>query len=899
MDYRVLGPLEVLDEGGQKVPLGGAMQQSVLASLLLRVEQLVALERLVDDLWDEAPPSSARKTIRVYVSRLRKVLPEGTIERRPGGYALLLNGDRFDLEEFERLAEEGGAALASEHFEHASDLLSKALELWHGPALAGLELETLRREAERLEELRLQTLEDRLEADLASGRSHDLVAELQTIVAEHPLRHRLTAHLMLALYRCGRVPEALAVYRDTHRFLMDELGLEPSEELRTLERAILRTDPSLELPSVTPSNLAAQPTPLVGRQREVAEVRDLLCTKRLLTLTGPGGVGKTRLALEVASETVDNFPDGVWFVSLAAVRDSGLLLPTVAQTLALADPQDLVRYLNGKQVLLVLDNLEQLVEAAPQVAELLTQASRLKVLVTSRELLRLTGEQEYVVPSLTNTEAERLFAERAREAQPSFTPDERVASICRRLDNLPLALELAAARIKFMTTDTLLERLQQRLPLLIGGKRDQPQRQRTLRATIQWSYELLSEEEKDLFARLAVFAGGCTLEAAEEVAAAGLESLQSLIDKSLLYQARGRYFMLETIREFGLELLGGTDEMPSLRSGHARFFLALLRSSDDPHGVLTVGGRPFRERVAPELDNARSAIEWALATDDVELAVQLIYTSDVLPISMRESANWYDRSLKRSHSMTDATAAASFLDASFQKALLGEVAEAEVFCERSLELYRKLADPAGEGESLRTLGTISTLAERPKEARRYFDLALDLAEMHGLDDLRGAVLHGLGACEVEFGDAERARQLLTESIALSQAGGNPILAGLALIGLAELLLVQGELDRAEERYAEVLVLFRELMFNFGVMNAVAGLAATAAKRGDAVWAGTLWGAALAFERKSEAPFVGRDRLFYERALASVAGRQFDAAMAVVDGADLDAVVEDALARCSS
>ena len=895
MEYRVLGPLEVVDNG-RRLNLGGAKQQAVLASLLVHADQTVALEQLVDELWDEAPPETAPKTIRVYVSRLRKLLRDGAIERRPGGYVLRLNGDRVDLRQFEQYADEGRLALAAGDPRQAADLLRQALNLWRGPALAGLGSETLRHEAVRLEELRLRTLEDRLEADLACGRHRDLVGELQALVAEQPLRQRPRAQLMLAFYRSGRAGEALEVYRQTHRLLVDELGIDPGEELRALERAILRSDPALELPTIAPTNLPAQATPLVGRERELAEVLELLREKRLLTLTGPGGVGKTRLAQQAASELADEFRDGAWFVSLAALRAPELVLPTVAQALKVSDSQTLEQYLRQKQLLLVLDNFEQLLDAAPELAELLGRAPNLKLLVTSRELLHLAGEQGYPVPPLTDPEAERLFLERAQATRPGFRTNEHVPAICRRLDNLPLALELAAARVKVLSPQALLARLEQRLPLLTGGPRDAPERQRTLRATTQWSYELLVPEEQRLFAELAVFVGGCTLDAAEQVVGADLNTLQSLVEKSLLHQIGDRFLMLETIREFGLELLGQSGDVQDLRRRHASFFAELLHSSEDPHAV-TVAGRPFRERVAPDIDNVRAAVEWALAGDDVELALQLIDASDALgTLSLRELAKWYDRALERADSIGEATAAEAYRDAAFIKALLGELVEAHELCERGLAFYRKLDDAAGEGNALRMLGTISALAGRTAEARACFDLALARADEHALDELRYSVLHELGEFERELGNDARAAQLLTESIELARAAGNDLAASLALGGLGDLLLDQGDLDAAEERDAEALALSRELAFDFGVMHDLGGLAATAAKRGDAERAGRLWGAALAIEKELEIPFGVRERSRYERALAVVAGPRFEAAMDDGGAADLDAVVEDALNR---
>jgi len=301
--------------------------------------------------------------------------------------------------------------------------------------------------------------------------------------------------------------------------------------------------------------------------------------------------------------------------------------------------------------------------------------------------------------------------------------------------------------------------------------------------------------------------------------------------------------------------------------------------------------------VAPDIDNVRAAVEWALAGDDVELALELIYASDAIgTLSLRELETWYDRALERADSIGAATAAEAYRNAAFIKVLLGELVEAHKLCERSVALYRKLDDPAGEGEALGMLGTISGLAGRTAEARDCFDLALATAKEHGLDDLRYKVLHDLGEFENELGNDARAAQLLTESIELSRLAGDDLATALALSGLGDLLLDEGDLDAAEDRYAEALTVFRELAFDYGVMVALGGLAATAAKRGDAERSGSLWGAALAIETEQDAFFGRRERSRYERALAAVAGARFEAAMADGGGADLEAVVEDALSK---
>ncbi len=340
-----------------------------------------------------------------------------------------------------------------------------------------------------------------------------------------------------------------------------DLGEHRLKDLSAPERIYqLGDDDFPSLTSLHQTNLPIPSTPFLGRERELAQVLGLLSQEgvRLLTLTGPGGTGKTRLGLQAAGGLADRYPHGVWWVPLAPLRDPELVPATAAQALGAKD--GLGEHIGDKSMLVLFDNFEQVVEAAAEVAGLLASCANLDLLVTSREPLHVTGEQEYAVPPLVHEEGVGFFLARARAVKPDFQADEAVSEICRRLDDLPLALELAAARVKALSSKQILERLEQRLPLLTGGARDLPERQRTLRATIEWSHELLTSEDQRLFARLAVFAGGCTLEAAEEVAAADVDALQSLVDKSLLRPSEERYWMLETIREYAAERLAGRDE---------------------------------------------------------------------------------------------------------------------------------------------------------------------------------------------------------------------------------------------------------------------------------------------------------------------------------------------------
>ena len=444
LSFRVLGPLEVW-RNGQPLRLGAAKQRALLGLLLIRRGE-VPRDVLVEALWGERPPKGARNTLQVYVSRLRPVLGRGVIVTTPGGYRLDVEPGAVDAGQFESLFREGSDLLAAREVRRASALLSEGLGLWRGPAFADLRYEAFAQvEAGRLDELRLACVEERIEAELQLGHHSELVGELEALVVEHPLRERLRAQLILALYRSHRQSEALAQYQAARRMLADELGLEPSPELRELERMILSHDPGLAAPPTPPaplSTLPLQPTPFIGRENELAELLELIRggRRRLVTLTGAGGSGKTRLAIEAASRLVPEFGEGVWWVPLHALTDPELVLPTIAD--AVDAKGDLSNHIGDRRMLVLIDNFEHLLDAGPEVAALLTRCPGLFVLTTSREPLHVAAEREYRVLPMTRTDAVALFDERAVQSAPEGV----VADICERLDCLPLAVELAAAR---------------------------------------------------------------------------------------------------------------------------------------------------------------------------------------------------------------------------------------------------------------------------------------------------------------------------------------------------------------------------------------------------------------------------------------------------------------------
>jgi predicted ATPase/class 3 adenylate cyclase len=563
------------------------------------------------------------------------------------------------------------------------------------------------------------------------------------------------------------------------------------------------------LKSLYRTNLPVPSTPFLGREGELAEVLSLLSREdtRLLTLTGPGGTGKTRLAAQAAGLASDSYPDGVWWVPLAALRDPELVLETAGQTLGAKD--GLAEHIADRSLLLLLDNFEQVVEAAGDVAGLMSSCPNVDVLVTSREPLHVTGEQEYLVPPLVHEEGVGFFLARARAVRPDFSADDAVSEICRRLDDLPLALELAAARVKALSSAQILERLRQRLPLLTGGARDLPERQRTLQATIEWSYELLTPEERRLFARLAVFSGGCTLEAAEEVAEADLDTLQSLVDKSLLRHTEERFWMLETIREFASERLEAAGEAEDLQRRHAEHYLALAEEAE-PH--LRGSPKEWLDRLEQEHDNLRAAFD-ELETSGEGKAVQRIAGALWRFWTMRGYAPEGRRRLEsaiRADERQTVARGKALNGATIMALETGDYGTARLRAEEALELHRGIGDVWGTAISVQLLGNVHADERDFESARQLFEEALGMFRSLGDDHYVLLAIRLLAWMHYELGDRARARSLHEEVVRRASATGNERMQATSLGALGEYALYEGRIEDALPLLAESSRIYRDV-----------------------------------------------------------------------------------------
>jgi predicted ATPase/DNA-binding SARP family transcriptional activator len=827
--FGVLGSLAVWAGDGRLVAVRETKVRGLLADLLINLGRPVPAGQLIDDLWGADLPAHPAAALQLKVSRLRQALetaePGGgaLVAFQSSGYLLQADGDALDERRFTALVERAGAAKTPRE---RAGLLADALGLWRGPPLADFTDALFAQPViTRLEEQRLAALEEQAEARLALGEHSLLTGELSELVARHPLRERLRAAHMLALYRAGRQAEAVRSYNELRGRLANDLGLDPEPSLAALYQAMLQQAAGLQSVQA-PATLAARPrtnipamlTDLVGRAAAVSEVRALLNERRLVTLTGPGGVGKTRLAMETAAQAADAFPDGVWLAELADLAPAGALSPAakVMAVLGIRDdssmaPSDLLtEALRTSRMLLILDNCEHMIdEVATLAAQLLQSAPGLRILVTSREPLMLAGEVVRAVPpldlpdqavgydlgALAQFSAVQLFVMRACAAAPGFRLDEdnaqAVTQLCRRLDGIPLALELAATRVRTLGIHELLARLDDQFRLLSTGHRDAPSRQQTLWAVIDWSWELLTEPERTVLRRLAVAAGGCSLHAAEAICAESgldvLSQLSRLVDRSLVMVAEGpdgpRYRMLESVAAYSLQRLRQSGEYAHVRLRHRHLYRDLaehaaahLRGCDQPS---------LLRRLDAETTNLRNAFDSAAQDGDVSAALR-----------MANALVWY-------------------------WLLSGRIAQARRALGEALALRGGSA--AARATAMAWQGGFGALAGE----RRGHAPPPSLTDI--ADPGTRAILEWFHAFVAsDFGGPFKAGALIDDALARFRALGDQWGIAAALSTRAKVAMIRGDQRAAQRDAQQSLTIFRELGDRWGQLQAIEWLGAAVA-----------------------------------------------------------------------
>ncbi len=822
VEFRVLGEVEALLDGRQ-VDVGHARQRCALAALLVEVNRPVTADALIDRVWAERPPYRARNALSAYLSRLRQRLaaaPGVRLGRAPGGYQLTADPQSVDLHLFRRLAAE---ARAADRPADAAARYDRALALWRGEPFATIDTPWFDTVRTSLQAERLAVELDHNDAALHAGRHGELLVGLSATVRDHPLDERLAGQLMLALYRSGRQADALDTYQRVRGTLLEELGADPGAALRQMHQQILIGDAAGGAAAASPpeparvepsTNLPRRATSFVGRHGDVDRVAAAVVEDPLVTLTGVGGVGKSRLAVEAAGGVRARFTDGVWLCELAPLDDGAAVAHAVAATLGvqqrhgLTIEQTVVEYLRGRELLLVLDNCEHVLDAAAQlIDQVVRQCPTVAVLATSREPLGVEGERILPVDPLPVPEATALFTDRARANRPEFSPEgdagAAVAEICRRLDGLPLAVELAAARTRVMNVVEVARRLDGGR-FVSGGSRGTLPRHQSLVAAIDWSYRPLSDPERALFARLSVFAGGFDLGGAYGVCGdqAGteddtLELLSGLVDKSMVTVLGGaagtRYRLLETLRAFGRQRLREAAEDDRCGRRHAEYFARLAEQA--AAGLHGPDERAWVERVVPDYDNLRSAFERAVADRDGDLAARLVTSVSELAFLRvgYEMAGWAERALDlidRSHPLVPAAAG---------------LAARGAFSRGDYTAARELAARAGGRVPGRGTGRIGYPADVLADVALYegdADVALRYWDSEVLRARREAdpirlvwSLYYVAVCQAVLRAPERGLPSAQESVQVADTTGNPTALSMSRYALG-LVLKKSDPQRA-------------------------------------------------------------------------------------------------------
>jgi predicted ATPase/DNA-binding SARP family transcriptional activator len=911
LEIRVLGPIEIL-MGGQAVAVSGSKRHALLALLALRRGRGISVDELIDALWGEELPAAPRNALQHHVARLRAALGQGTIIAAADGYALA--DSRVDALRFEEALGEARAALREGDARTSAASVAMALSLWRGPALQGLtDTAWFKAEAQRLESLRVDALEEQFEAALALGEHREILSALRLAVDENPYRERLWGQLMLALYRSGRQADALEIFHDARRVFADQLGLEPGPELRRLQDAILAQDPAIAAvpPAPRRGNLRTPTTSFVDREDELAKVVELLREHRLVTLAGPPGVGKSRLALEAARTLDGETSAGVWVVELANAGGPTGVVRLVAQAVDARGPDPLARVLarlRDVEAIVVLDACEHALEEAARVAEaLLVECPGVRVLATSREVLHLTGEARFAVQPLAVGDSQRvaaspalqLFAARARAARPGFELTAETvpfaAEIARRVDGLPLAIELAAARINVLGLSELLSAVKRR-PASLDGQAVADPSSTALQGLVEWSYDLLHADEKTLLHQLVVHRGGASLPSLLALAAEeGLDEatatylLGALVDKSIVTvsfpEDEARYYLLDTVREYALERLIESGRFEDTVRAHAEYFAALadaarteLRAPARSPGLACMS-------LARENDNFWAALSYARETRDSVVAARLavglgwyfgvaervaegrafieaaLATADAAPLPLRIELLAYLCYLATEEGdlVTAAEAGerglalASESDQPWENAMLklalafaydrtGSHDRAIALADDARRTFDEVGDTWGVASSA-VAGALGALGRGDTE--RAAALTAEAVRLHADYDV-GAIPAALLEARLaeQRGNAEAAAAAYRRALERSERAGFTDHAAFALTGLGSIAFATGDLDTAEAHYRRALAVANAVSHSWLVAHTRARLAKLLERRGDAEGAAMLYRAVI-------------------------------------------------------
>ena len=1012
LDFRILGPLEVASNT-EVLALGGSRRQAVLARLLLSRNERVSADSLIEEIWGGSAPAAAAKSLQMHVVRLRQALavPGGepgdtVVQTLPGGYRIQAPRGTLDRDRFEDGLAEGRRLLGAGQPVPAAERLRGALAQWRGPALGDLADESFARlEATRLDALRVEAIEDRIEADLAAGRHGSLVAELEALVQVESFRERLWGQLMLALYRSGRQADALAAFQRVRRHLVDELGIEPGPELTRLHQALLDQDEALAPPPATepvtpgaaasapsagavpgaagpvpgaagavpgaagagavtsvpptPShNLPAPSSSFVGRAREVPAVIEALESARIVTLAGSGGVGKTRLALEVAEQARDGFSGGAWIVELGSVSEPSAVADAVASALGLSVAADddvteaIARRLDDRQMLLLLDNCEHVLDACAELAARLARGrSESRLLATSRAPLAVAGERVLRVaplpvpppaepdreapaggPEIRTVDSVRLFVERARDARPGLVVSDdhlaAIAQLCRVLDGVPLAIELAASRVRAMSPDDVLARLESRLALETG-ERNRAARHRNLRATIQWSYDLLGTNEQRALRWVSLFADSFTLSAAESVLGTPdvVETIVALVDNSVLsvleQGGRTRYRMLETVREFGLARLTIDEDRAAAVNAYLEWAVTCVETAVGDAEV-----QPRTEVLPPleaEYRNLLGALELELdvgkrlrlaaglavlltasaSLREIRRILQdtLLASDEVRTPEAMQARRMLGRALMRLGQLDEARAclAAAAADAGAMPELAAGIAADRALAEvkggqrQAAERFIVEADKLGAAR-YRSVWTYRLLVEAQlnydlhgdlPRARELYETSIGILREHGPPATLVSALAALAELAVELEDPAGAQEAAQEVLAITDPVADAYPRGGALLALGRAAVRAGQ----EAEAVTWLATGARACIDLGAMETAEVLDSLAwawAEDGGGREAALLLGAASAQRGRLGLEPTDREQVYIEGAQAAVAVAlpAADAARAIADGARL-------------